>query len=326
MAASGGHGDHVPRGHPVFHAVHNGLSLAGDHHPDLVPVGVAVVMHAVPGVEGDLDGHALRLHIQHPEGAPALLGKHDLLVHGIYKGLDVAGLLFIGNQNAVGRSGNHHIVKAHGQHRHVRLIDDVHAFAGLIHHALADDPFFHRLCQGVPGAQVHPPALEAHDLDIGLMLHHGIVEGDLLQGLVLMEQVLIVCKIDELMGPVQHIAELIGKDAAVPQSSPGDILSRHCRRGLFLEGIHPGDGLGGLRDDVAVFFTGIGGLDAHKHQIGLSLVRLGAKALQRLKVVVIHIGVHRAHHHGFILGHTHHVHQIGSGQGDGREGVPPAGL
>ena len=141
-----------------------------------------------------------------------------------------------------------------------------------------------------------------------------------------MEQVLIIRKIDELMGPVQHIAELIGKNAAVPQSAPGDILSRHCRRRLFLKGVHLGDGLGGFRDDVAVFFAGIGRLDAHEHQIGLPLVCLGAKALQRLKVVVIHIGVHRAHHHGFILGHTHHVHQVGSGQGNGREGVPPAGL
>ena len=128
------------------------------------------------------------------------------------------------------------------------------------------------------------------------------------------------------MGPVQHIPELIGKHAAIPQSALGDVALGNRRGGLFLEGADPGNRPFPLREDVAVLFAGIGGLNAHQHQVGLSLIRLPGKVLQRLKIVVIHIGIHRADHHGFVRGNAHHVHKIAGCQGNGRKGIPAEGL
>ena len=217
-------------------------------------------------------------------------------------------------------------MKPHCQHRHIGLIDDVHAPAGLIHGALTYNRLFHGFRQGVPGAQVHPAAGKAHHLDIGLVLHHRVVKGDFGQGFVLVVQILIVRKINEFVGPVQHIPELIGKHAAIPQSALGDVALGNRRGGLFLEGADPGNRPFPLREDIAVLFAGIGGLNAHQHQIGFSFVRLSGKIFECLKIVVIHIGIHRADHHGFVRGNPHHIHKIAGCQGNGREGIPAAGL
>ena len=52
------------------------------------------------------------------------------------------------------------------------------------------------------------------------MLDHGVVEADLVQRFILIEEVLMVGEVDEFMGAVQHVAQAVGKDAAVPQCSP----------------------------------------------------------------------------------------------------------
>ena len=109
------------------------------------------------------------------------------------------------------------------------------------------------------------------------------------------------------MGPFQHIFQLIGKHAAVPQGALPDILRRHIGGGLFLEGFDSSSLVGRFRDNVAVLFGRVGGLDAHEHQIGLALVCLMGQALQSLKIVLIDVGVNGAHHHGFLRVNAHDI-------------------
>ena len=180
-------------------------------------------------------------------------------------------------------------------------------FAHIVQHALADDVLLHGLRQGVPGSQVHPLAGKTHDLDPVLFFHHGVVKGDFGQGVIFGEQILIIREIDELVGPFQHIFQLIGEYAAIPQSALSDVPGRHVGGGLFLEGFDGGSLVRGFRDDVAVLFRRVGGLDAHKHQIRFSLFSLMGQALQGLKVILVDVGVHGAHHHGFLRVNPHHI-------------------
>ena len=104
------------------------------------------------GIQRHLDGHGFGLHIDNLKAAPALFGKHNLLLELVHKGLDVAALLLVGDQNALRGGRDHHIVQAHSQHGYVHLVNDVDTGAGVIHFALADHGFFHRFGQRVPCA------------------------------------------------------------------------------------------------------------------------------------------------------------------------------
>ena len=285
-----------------------------------------MVIHAVARIQRHLDGHGSSFHINDLKAAPALLRKHDLLLEFVHKGLDIGALLLVGNQDALGRRGNDHIVQPHGQHRHIHLIDDMHARALVVQFSLADDVLIHRLGKGIPGAQVLPHTGIAHHLNFGLVLHHRIVERNLFQGIVFIEQVLIIGKIHEFVGLVHHIAQLIGKHTTVPQGPLGNVACSHVCRGLFFEGLDTGHMVPAFRDDIAVLLAGIGGLNAHKHQIGLSPICLGGQLLQSLKIAVLHVRVYRANHHRLLWRNVQHIHQIGRGQCNGREGVPAAGL
>ena len=128
------------------------------------------------------------------------------------------------------------------------------------------------------------------------------------------------------MGTVQHIAQPEGKHAAVPQCPLGNIGPGHLLGGLFLKHGNLADGFLPLGDDIAVLFAGIGGLNAHEHQVGIADRRPVVQGLQGLKIVVVHIGVHGADHHRGILGNSPDIPEIGGRQGNGRKGIPAAGL
>ena len=106
------------------------------------------------------------------------------------------------------------------------------------------------------------------------MLCHSIVERNLLHGIVLVEQILIVCKIHHLMGFIHHIAQFISKHTAIPECSLCNILFCHIRCRFLPEGSYLSHMVCTLRDDVAVLFTGIGRLNTHQYQICLALVCL----------------------------------------------------
>ena len=196
----------------------------------------------------------------------------------------------------------------------------------LIKQCLAHRVAVHRLGQGVPSAKVFPSACETHDLDLRLVLHHSIVEADLVQGIVFVEQVLIVHEIDQLMGTVQHIAQLEGEHAAVPERTLCNVVLGHFLRRLFLEHGHLADLLFADGDDVAVFLAGVGRLNAHQDQICAADSGTVAQRFQGFKVVVLHIGVYRADDNGFFLADALHILQVGCRQCDGREGIPTARL
>ena len=196
----------------------------------------------------------------------------------------------------------------------------------LVEQCLTHRVAVHRLGQGVPSAKVFPSACEAHDLDLRLVLHHSIVEADLVQGVVFIEQVLIVHKINEFMGTVQHIAQLEGEHAAVPERTLCNVVLCHFLRRLFLEHGHLADLLFADGDDVAVFLAGVGRLNAHQNQICAADSGTVAQRFQCLKVVVFHIGVYRADHHGFFLADALHVLQVSCGQSNSRKSIPAARL
>ena len=158
------------------------------------------------------------------------------------------------------------------------------------------------------------------------MLHHGIVEADLVQGVVFVEQVIVVYKVDQLMGAVQHIAQFEREHAAVPERALCNVVLSHFLRWLFLEHGHLADLLLADGDDIAVFLAGIGRLNTHQDQICTADSGTVAQCFQCLKVVVFHIGVYRADDNGFFLTDALHVLQVGRCQCDGRESIPAARL
>ena len=137
---------------------------------------------------------------------------------------------------------------------------------------------------------------------------------------------MIVCEVDQLVRDIHHILQLIGEHTAVPQCSLGNILFCYICRWLLLEGLDSSRKIGAFRDDIAVFFTGIGRLNAHENKIGLSLFRLLGQPLQGFKVVILHIGVYRADYHRLLWVDMEYIHQICRSQRDGRKCVTAAGL
>ena len=78
------------------------------------------------------------------------------------------------------------------------------------------------------------------------------------------------------MGLIQHIVQLVREHASVPQSALADIFPGSLHVRLLFKGGHGADGTVVFRDDIAVFFAWVGGLDAHEHQVGGSFGRLRA--------------------------------------------------
>ena len=326
MTAACGHGNHIACLHILLHTVHNGLALACNDRPDLITVLMAVVVHLMACIQGHLDGHGRLVDVDDFKAAPRFLSKHHSVVECVDIWLNVAGLLFVGHQNALRAGRDHHILQTHTEDRHIQFVDHMDVLALLIKQCLAHRLAVHRLGQGVPSAKVFPSACEAHDLNFRLMLHHGIVEADFVQGIVFIEQVIVVYKINELMGAVQHIAQLECEHAAVPERALCNVVLCHFLRGLFLEHGHLADLLFADGDDVAIFLAGVGRLNAHQDQICTADSGTVAQRFQRLKVVVLHIGVYRADDHSFFLTDALHVLQVGCCQSDSRKSIAAARL
>ena len=123
MAAACGHGDDVARLHILLHAVHNGLALACDDRPHLVPVLMAVVVHLMACIQGHFDGHRRLVDVDDLKAAPRFLGEHDPVVERVDEGLDVAGLLLIRDQNALRAGRDYHILQTHAEDGHIQLVE-----------------------------------------------------------------------------------------------------------------------------------------------------------------------------------------------------------
>ena len=99
------------------------------------------------------------------------------------------------------------------------------------------------------------------------MLDDRIVEADFVQRIVFAEQIVVICEINQLVRAVEHITELEGEHAAVPQRALSDIILRDFLRRLLFEHGDFADLLLTDRDDVAVLFAGIGRLNAHQNEV-----------------------------------------------------------
>lgn len=115
--------------------------------------------------------------------------------------------------------------------------------------------------------------------------------------------------------------DLEGKHAAVPESTLCNVVLCHFLRGLFLEHGHLADLFLADGDDIAVFLAGVGRLNAHQDQICTADSGTVSQCFQCLKVVILHIGVHRADDNGFFLADALHVLQIGGSQRNSRGGI-----
>ena len=125
---------------------------------------------------------------------------------------------------------------------------------------------------------------------------------------------------------VQHIFQLIGKYPAVPQRALSDILFRRFFIRLLLKGFYTADLFLVRRNNISVFFTGIGGLNSHQHKVRLSLFCLLSQCLQSFKIIILHIRVNGTDYNRFLLAHSLYIMQICSRQRNCRESIPSAGL
>ena len=89
------HSDHIAGSNLGLNAVHNSLALSGDYGPYLISVLMAVIVHGMSCIKGYLDGKRLVLNIDNLEITPGLLSKHDLLLEGVNKRLDIGALLLV---------------------------------------------------------------------------------------------------------------------------------------------------------------------------------------------------------------------------------------
>ncbi len=67
------------------------------------------------------------------------------------------------------------------------------------------------------------------------MFHYRIVKADFGQRLILPEKILIIRKINQFMGPLQHVTQTKSKHAAVPERALLNILSGYLFGGLLLK-------------------------------------------------------------------------------------------
>ena len=198
-------------------------------------------------------------------------------------------------------------MQPHRQHRYIHFINNGNTRASIVQNALADNIFFHRFGQCIPCAEVSPSACETNHLDLRFMFYNRIIEGDFFQRIILSEQVGIIGEVHQLMRLIHHIAQFVGKHAAVPKCALRNILLGNiCRRFLF-ESLHCRHMVGAFWDDITVFLAGIGRFNAHQHKICFALISLIRQFLQGFKIGIFHIRIDRADNYGFRWVNVHHI-------------------
>ena len=282
---------------------------------------MCVIAHVGTRAHRDFHGHRALGDVEDAEVAPGFAGEHDLVRELIHVWLDAGAGFEVADEDALRARRDHGMLEAHREDRHAQLVHDVDVLAVLAEDAVADDRLGHLFGQGVPGTEVLPLAVEAHHLDLRLMLDDGIVEADFAELGIVVEEGLIVACVKEGAGTVQHVAELIGEDAAVPEGTLLQVLAGGRLIRLLLEGADGRHRGLRLRDDVAVLLGWIGRLDAHQDEIRLALIRLLRECLQRMEIVIVYIRVHRADHDRLVLRDVTLFVQVGTREGDRREGV-----
>ena len=165
--------------------------MTAHHRPNLRPVGVAMVVHGVPGAERHLDDEALLPHVQNAKTAPGLLSKHGRPGKPFHIRLNIAGTALIRHQNPLGAGRHHGISHPQAENRHVHLIDDLGAAAALVHGHIADGRYLHNFRQRVPRPQILPRSGVAQDRKVRLLFHHGVIEADGIDRFVLRQKRLI---------------------------------------------------------------------------------------------------------------------------------------
>ncbi|MNC21942.1 hypothetical protein D3C75_699300 [compost metagenome] len=162
------------------------------------------------------------------------------------------------------------------------------------------------------------------------LLHHGVVEADLRQPVVLAQHFLVVDGESQLHQQVDHIVELKSEYAAVPQGFFGNQRFSLLPAGLFGEAADHHDlrGVPAIRfgHHIAVLFRRIGGLHAHQRQVGAGGCHSTLQLLDFVEEAVLHIGVHRKDGYHLIQGHTLNGVQVNRRESNSREGIPALGL
>ena len=128
------------------------------------------------------------------------------------------------------------------------------------------------------------------------------------------------------MSLLHHIAAAKRKHAGVPERAAGDVLLCTLQIRFFLECGDPADPPVRCRYHVPVFFTRIGGNDAHDTQTGPPGCRQFTQPAQRGKILPFHIRIAGTDYHRFILSDPLHIVEIHRRERDRRECIPAAWL
>ena len=128
------------------------------------------------------------------------------------------------------------------------------------------------------------------------------------------------------MRPLQHIAQSEGKHTTIPQRTLFDIFFCHFLSRFLLKHRNPAYCFLAKRNDVAIFLTRIRRLNPHQNKIRITFLCSLAQCLQCLKIVILHIRIHWADNHRFLLSDSLHILQISCCKCNCRKGVTAARL
>jgi len=263
--------------------------------------------------------------------APAAFFVHGALLDVVDKWLEVGTLVFVGDEDAIRAGGDDEVLRTKDGYGDVEFVDHVGVFARVSHDHFANRCIVHHLGQGIPGAKVFPDTIVLDHDDGGFLLDDRIVKADFGQLAILAVDVGIGLNLEVLTDDAHQVAELEGKDTAVPEGALLDQLGSQFLSWFLLESVNPAvcdrtylaDAIG---DDVAIFGRGVGWADTHQGHVGQVGLDDSFHLLQGLKIVQLGEGIDGQDDNDFVRGHLLLKGQVAAGEGDRREGVAAFGL
>lgn len=183
VEAPTGYPDDIAAPHGLAHAVYHDLALAVDECPVLLAAFVPLIADEASGPKGGLLGQGAdtvgKLDVVDDlVFAPAALLIHGALAYAVDKVFEILAELALGDEDAVGRRGHDEVLGSDADHGNLELVDDERTLACL-GVDIAIGMVVKLVGQGVPCAEVLPPArIGHHGHRLGL-LDHLIVKADL---------------------------------------------------------------------------------------------------------------------------------------------------
>ena len=285
-----------------------------------------VICHVFASSHRNLDCHRSRLYINNCISTPRLFSIHCLCLNFFHIRLHVTAVFFISNQDAISASGNNHILATHAENRDIQLVHHIGVLAGFVQDNFTLSLICHDFSHHIPGTNILPVTAVTQNLNARLFLDYRIVETDLGQGIIFIEQIAIILKVNHAVCFVQQIAQLKCKDTCIPQRTLSQILLSCFHIRFFLEFFNLADIFAVFRDDIAILFTWICRLNAHQRQICTILLCQFLQVFDSFIIGIVYIRVNWAYNNSLILCNAQFIMEISCSQCDGRERIAAARL